>query len=712
MSDPYRALFDHLPAGIVRCRWTAGAPEILESNRAFDAFRDAWPLLAGVVQRAHGSRRTEQVRLHRERGSIAISAYPIDGDETIVVVEDTTASDALEQRSQDSEQRFEQAFHGNAAAMVIARQADLRILDVNPRWLELFGATRDEVIGRTTVELGLISEEDARNRIAEHARFSGGYDTELALRTRRGAGLTVLASARPITLPEGTCTLTTLIDITARKAAEEAFEVAFRASPAGMMLVHAGTDTVVAVNQRLLDMTRNTRGELVGRIVSELALVVQPSRAELLAQIAGTGRLDEVEVTLARVDGSFGWALASTETITLHGTSHRLTVFTDITTRKRVERRLFAQHAIGRVLAGTSDFAAAVPPVLEALCTSEGCDGGALWVVDGLRGAWGRAVGAGELVERIAQERGVAALADEVGFPILAGGDVVGAVVIGGRDAGEPDAMERGLYDSIGRMLGSFVERTRAETALRELNLELENRVRERTCELEAANRDLEAFTSTVSHDLGAPLRAINGFTQILLEDYAPDLPAGATELLQRIHEGGTRLRDLIHDLLAFSRFGRAEIRRTTIDLDAQVHSVVDELVASRGVGDRLDLRVDPLGTCEADPSLVRTVWVNLLDNALKYSRDRKRIVIDIGREERGGEVIFYVRDNGVGFDMARADRLFGVFQRLHSSTEFEGTGVGLASVHRIVERHRGRVSGTSELGRGSRFEFTLAPPR
>jgi light-regulated signal transduction histidine kinase (bacteriophytochrome) len=250
-------------------------------------------------------------------------------------------------------------------------------------------------------------------------------------------------------------------------------------------------------------------------------------------------------------------------------------------------------------------------------------------------------------------------------------------------------------------------DRKRHEQAVHELNLELEHRVAERTAALQTTNRDLEAFTSTVSHDLRAPLRAIHGFSEILLEDFADQLPAEARELLTSIHASGGRLRALIDDLLAFSRLGRSELRTIEVELDPMVRSVLAELVPVE-LASKVAVTLQPLGTCRGDPSLLRAVWTNLIDNALKYSRTRERIELAIGADQRAGETVYYVEDNGVGFDPRYADRLFGMFQRLHSAREFEGTGVGLANVRRIVERHHGRVSATSQLDRGSRFEFTL----
>jgi PAS domain S-box-containing protein len=720
-TDPYRLLFDRLTVGAARCRLVMDGDHVtdvvvVESNTAFADVRAAMPQLRDVFARTRTVGESLQLRV--DQRTLSVSTYPTSADEVMVIIEDVTAREEL----RVSQNRFQQAFHGNAAAMVIAHQSDLRILDVNPRWLEMFGATRDEVIGRTSVELGLISADDARTRIAQHRQFVDGYEIELALRTRAGKPLTVLASAKPIVIAEGPCTLTTLIDITGRKHAEQAFALAFSASPAGMILVHAATDTVVSVNRRMLEMTQFETADLVGKRATDLDLIRLPSRAALLAEIERSGRLDAVEVELHRKQGGALWTLASTEMVTLHDNVHRLSVFTDIAGRKRFERRLLTQHSIGRTLAETSDINVALPKVLAALCHGERWNEGVVWLRDDngalvVRGRSQTTQGPTVLDDDLpllglvlATGEPATELPGIVAFPVLRGTEVLGVVAMAGdRDNVEPlDTAERGLLDSVGRLLGLFVERTRAETSLRELNLELERRVLDRTQALESTNRDLEAFTSSVSHDLRAPLRTMHGFSAILLEDFAAELPAEAKELLTSIHASGDRLRNLIDDLLAFARLGKKGLKRTTIELEPMVRSVVEELLASRDLGNRLRLETLPLGTCYADPSLLRAVWTNLIDNALKYSRTRDRMEISIGREQRDGESIFFIQDNGVGFDSKYADRLFGVFQRLHSANDFEGTGVGLANVRRIVERHHGRVAASSELGRGSRFEFTL----
>ena len=242
--------------------------------------------------------------------------------------------------------------------------------------------------------------------------------------------------------------------------------------------------------------------------------------------------------------------------------------------------------------------------------------------------------------------------------------------------------------------------------ALVDLNDSLEHRVEERTAELAAANRELEAFTYSVSHDLRAPVRAITSFSQIIVEDFGEQLPAEARRMLLRVQSGGVRLGELVDDLLAFSQLGRHSLQRRSVELDPFVRGIVDQLAAAEA--HRLDLEITALGTCEADASLLEQVWINLIENALKYSRTRERIRIAIARQDRDGEAVFTVTDNGVGFDMQHVHKLFGVFQRLHSSEEFEGTGVGLANVRRIVERHGGRVAARGTPDGGSTFEFTL----
>jgi len=266
---------------------------------------------------------------------------------------------------------------------------------------------------------------------------------------------------------------------------------------------------------------------------------------------------------------------------------------------------------------------------------------------------------------------------------------------------------ESGKLCGFARISRDMTPRREAEERLHRLNEQLERRVRERTADLERANQELEAFSYSVSHDLRTPLRHIEGYTDVLQKDAAERLDERSRHHLLTISGAAKQMNNLIDSLLAFSRLGRAEIRRTKVPLADLVRAARQDLARDME-GRKIEWLVGPLPEVSGDPVLLRQVMTNLLGNAVKYSRTKARARIEIASEETETEIQCLIRDNGVGFDMNYADRLFGVFQRLHAVDEFEGTGIGLANVKRIIQRHGGRVWAVGKVGRGATFYFSL----
>ena len=481
---------------------------------------------------------------------------------------------------------------------------------------------------------------------------------------------------------------------------------------------------------------RISPAELVGRRASDAVpgLIGSPTFAAY-CRVLESGQPERLETRGSILTSR--WFQVSVDRA---GPDEVIALVEDITERKTAELRLTTQFAVSRALAAAEDIVEDMPSVLEAMCRGKGWDAAAIWLEDGdaldFIAEWGMptidlaplsALSRGLKMTKgmdlpgLIWETGKPIRVDDLStvpetphitlsraagmvavraFPIANGRTVLGAVVAMSGRAMAPDNNDE-LVISLGQQIGQFVARVRAQADLRRLNAELEARVAQRTADLAASNAELEAFSYSVSHDLRAPLRAINGYAQILLEDHGEAMTPDARRLVDIIGGRGARMGALIDDLLAFSRLGRQEVRRHGVDVEALAHTVVLEQPPGKAT-----LTVGALPRANGDVALLRQVWTNLIGNALKYSRDREAPVVEIGFADGA----YYVRDNGVGFEMKYADKLFGVFQRLHRDDEFEGTGVGLAIVRRIIERHGGEVWVKATLGEGATFYFTLEP--
>lgn len=267
--------------------------------------------------------------------------------------------------------------------------------------------------------------------------------------------------------------------------------------------------------------------------------------------------------------------------------------------------------------------------------------------------------------------------------------------------------MQSNLAAAVQRLEQDIVKLEQAETEINQLNAALEQRVAERTSQLEAVNRELEAFSYSVSHDLRTPLRSIDGFSQALVEDYGDRLDTVGRDYIGRVRNAAQRMGILIDDLLQLARVTRIEMKRVPIDLSKMAYEVVGDLQKHRGFA-QSPFHIQADLHAQGDPALLRVVMENLLDNAWKYSSKIAHPKIDVGSRVENGRMVYFVQDNGVGFDMAYVNKLFGAFQRLHRVEDFPGTGVGLATVKRIVHRHGGEIWALGKPGAGALFSFTL----
>jgi light-regulated signal transduction histidine kinase (bacteriophytochrome) len=292
-------------------------------------------------------------------------------------------------------------------------------------------------------------------------------------------------------------------------------------------------------------------------------------------------------------------------------------------------------------------------------------------------------------------------------FPVMSEGRTIGALSFVSREVREPDERLLALTRVIGSELGQFLQRKQAEAQVRRLNADLERRVASRTRALEVANKELEAFSYSVSHDLRAPLRAIQGFSSLVEKQYAGQLDEQGRDMLRRVGAGALKMGLLIDDLLKLSQISRQAMQIGLIDLSALAWEVAGELQVETPER-KVEWVIAPEVSAEGDPGLLRAALQNLMGNAWKYSSKRADARIEFGVCERNGRPTYFVRDNGAGFDAAYVDRLFGAFQRLHSPGEFSGTGIGLATVKRIIHRHGGEVGAEGKEGEGATFYFTL----
>ncbi|MGE5234886.1 MAG: PAS domain S-box protein [Acidobacteriota bacterium] len=676
----------------------------------------------GIIERvrtASGDERwvtTDKIPYRDENGEIlGVIAFAVD------ITERKRAEDAL----RESEARY-RLISENAADVIWAMDvATGRFTYVSPSVFQLLGFTADEVMAQPVV--AALTPESYR-RVAEHlpqriSAFLGGDESarvttmEVDQPRRDGSVVATEVVTTLITDEQGRVVelLGVSRDITERKRSERAL----RESEARFALFMDHLPALVFVkdaSSRLLYLNRYMKeffgfGEVVGRGTEDLfpaplaaAMVADDRRA--LAE----GLLTAVE-TATGADGServfhtLKFPIERPGQETLVGG-----IALDITTRKAVEDALQASEERFRRAVIESP----LPIILHA-------DDGEILQ---LSRSWTEITGytAEEIptidvwTERAYGERS-GTIRQEIDRLYS-----VDRSVAEGEFAIRTKSGETRIWDFSSAPLGrlkdgrrvvmsmamDITERTRMEGEIRRWNLELERRVRERTAALEASNRELEAFSYSVSHDLRTPLRAIDGFAHTLLGDHSSRLDVEGRRLLGEIGAHTRRMTQLIDDLLTLSRATRSPVQRARVDMTSMVTAVFREIVSDPSDRERIAFHVGQLPDAWVDPGLMRQAWFNLIANAVKFTRPRDHPVVEVEGHSEGNVVIYEVRDNGVGFNSRYTHKLFGVFQRLHAAWEFEGTGVGLALVKRIIERHGGEISAAGEVGRGATFTIRI----
>ena len=631
----------------------------------------------------------------------------------IGMVQDITEPKHAEEALRKSEEKFSKVFHSTPDCLAITTLADGRFIEVNESFGRAFGYSREEIIGRTALELNIWDNPADRAGMIKVLQGSGNVrDFEVSFRDKAGKTLIGLYSAEFIEVKGEQYLLSLMSDITARKQAEEALresEERFR---------HFYNDTPVMLhsidrNGRLISVSNYwlaalgyDRSDVIGRQSTEFLTAASRRYAEEVAlpEYFKTGFCKDVPYQIVTKTGEIIDVLlsATAERNDSGEIVRSLAVMTDVTERKHIEEALRESE---------EKFSKAFRATPTALAISTMSDGRYIEVNEAFVQTLGyrheEIIGHTSLElnlwenpqdrDRYVQllwEKGEACDLD-VRFRAKSGETVVGLV------SGEVIVLngEKCLLSLVNDITG----RKRVEEEVEVLNTNLAARA----AELEIANEELEAYGYTVSHDLRKPLTAISGYSQVILELYGKNLDEQCKGYLQEILNGTVRMNHFIDTLLNFSRKTRGEVRRETVDLGEMAKAVIAELK-----------RADPLRhvsctiaegmVANGDAKLLQVVLDNLLGNAWKYTANNAEALIECGVSECRGKPAYFVRDNGAGFDMASADRLFSPFQRLHAAEEFEGTGIGLATVQRIVQRHGGQVWAEGEIGKGATFYFTL----
>ena len=626
----------------------------------------------------------------------------------------------LERREAEVDLRVSEANYREQAQLLdlthdalFVRNFDSRILYWSRGAEQLYGWRKEDVRGKTTHELLQTQFPQPPDEIMKTLLETGYWEGEVVHHCRDGSPVTVSSrwalrkddAGRPSSILESNR------DITLRKREEQKFRNLLEAAPDAMVIVN-GQGNIHFVNAQTEKLFGYSRADLAGQKVEILvpsrhqgrhvadrnAYARAPHSRAMGAGLELYGRRKDgsefpVEISLSPIETSEGTLISS--------------AIRDVTERKQTEEALREKDEKLRLLIrGVKDYAILMlDPEGRITTWSEGAERIKGYRADEIIGEhFSRfytpdavAQGKPALELKIAAAEG---RFEEEGWRVRKDGSLFWANVVI-----TPLRDKTGRLRGFGKVTRDITERKRAaeEAALQRNELSRSN------ADLVAANKELESFSYSVSHDLRAPLRHIDGFARILKEEHASTLSEEGLRYLDRVLQAANHMGHLVDDLLNLARIGRKEMARQTVKLDDLVRQAIAELPPE--ISEReIEWRIEALPEANCDPGLLQLVFVNLLSNAAKFTKTRQLAVIEVGAQKAGDAKVFFVRDNGVGFDPKYADKLFGVFQRLHRQEDFAGTGIGLATVQRIIHRHGGEVWAESEPGRGATFFFTLGP--
>ncbi|PYS24868.1 MAG: hypothetical protein DMF72_03685 [Acidobacteria bacterium] len=619
-----------------------------------------------------------------------------------------------------SEDRFRQVIERAPNGMVMVDQKG-RIALVNVQIEKSFGYARDELLGQP-IEM-LVPQRFHAHHLSYRDDFISnptarpmGAGRDLYGLRKDGSEFPVEIGLNPLDTEQGTMVLGTIVDITERKQAEEKLR---RSQEQLAGVIGSAMDAIIMIDEAQRIILFNSAAERMFLYPTEDAIgqpldrfIPERFRAMHNQHVEGFGKTHVTRRSMGalgalyglRADGEEFPIEASISQIESEGKKLYTVILRDISERKRADEALKEQ---ARIL----DLA---PVLIRDL------NGRILFWNTGAEQMYGWTTA--EALKQVTHHLFRTEFPrpeEEIKARLLSRGHWEGELIHNTKDGRQLVIAshwvlhrdEQGKPKAILEVNNDVTERKQAEREVRRLNQELEQRVADRTAQLEAANKELEAFSYSVSHDLRAPLRHINGFSQALLEDYADRLDEDGKGHLKEVRSASQEMAKLIDDLLQLARVTRGEMRREEVNLSELARAVIEELKKTNGKRNVTIEIKEGLKTL-GDKRLLRVMLNNLLGNAWKFTSHREQAEISFGHKQQNGESFYFVRDNGAGFDMTYANKLFGAFQRLHTAGEFEGTGIGLATVQRIINRHGGRVWADGVVNEGAAFYFTLPNSR